>query len=147
MTNQSQHPTLGEVIDRALTKLGWSNAELARRTGLSTTHIGNLRRDISPGSKTGTFTRVPDATIQKLHDALGVPLDTLRLAAGLSAVTHETPPSLTEILNYLRDLPPARVKDIEVIVKSFHAQWLREQAVAPSTSDVKMARASKPPKS
>lgn len=75
--------TLGELIQEALAEKGWSNAELARRTGFSPTHIGNLIRDYSPGTKSGKPTRLPADTVDRIANALGRPRDIFRRAAGL----------------------------------------------------------------
>lgn len=75
--------TLGELIQEALVELGWSNAELARRTDFSATHIGNLIRDYSPGTKSGKPTRLPVETVDRIADALNRPRALFRRAAGL----------------------------------------------------------------
>jgi transcriptional regulator with XRE-family HTH domain len=75
--------TLGELIQEALVEKGWSNAELARRAGFSSTHIGNLIRDYSPGTKSGKPTRLPTDTIDRIAKALGGDRALFRRAAGL----------------------------------------------------------------
>lgn len=75
--------TLGELIQDALAELGWSQAELARRTDFSPTHIGNLIRDYSPGTKTGKPTRLPVETVDRIADALKRPRSVFRKSAGL----------------------------------------------------------------
>ena len=80
----NKQQTLGELITGRLLELGWSNAELARRTGFSATYISNLARDIAPGTRTGKPKRVPDETVERIAKALSIPVDRARTAAGLS---------------------------------------------------------------
>jgi len=81
--NEGQE-TFGELITSRLLELGWSNAELARRTGFSATYIGNLARDIAPGTKTGKPKRIPDETVERIARELNIPINRARTAAGLS---------------------------------------------------------------
>lgn len=83
MITQGMEKTLGELIQEALKEHGWSNAELARRADFSPTYIGNLIRDYSPGTKTGKPTRLPEATVDRIADALKRPRDLFRRAAKL----------------------------------------------------------------
>lgn len=82
--------TFGELIQEALTELGWSKAELARRADFSATHIGNLIRDYSPGTKSGKPTRLPIETVDRIADALNRPRTPFRRAAGLLPEGAET---------------------------------------------------------
>lgn len=91
--------TLGELIQQALIDLGWKNAELARRTGFSATHIGNLIRDYSPGTKSGRPTRLPAETVDKIADALKRPRSQFRKAAGLAFVDEGSNESIEEVLS------------------------------------------------
>jgi transcriptional regulator with XRE-family HTH domain len=94
-----QQETLGELISNRLLELGWSNAELARRTGFSTTYIGNLARDIAPGTKTGKPKRIPDETVERIAKALDVSVDRARAAAGLSKKEYTAPKTVEEALD------------------------------------------------
>lgn len=91
--------TLGELIQDALIKRGWTNAELARRSGFSATYIGNLIRDYAPGTKSGKPTRLPAETVDKLADALGESQSTFRKAAGLLPNGSDAEPVATEIID------------------------------------------------
>lgn len=109
--------TFGELISSKLLELGWSNAELARRTGFSTTYIGNLARDIAPGTKTGKPKRIPDETVERIARALNVPMDRARTAAGLSKRERRLPETVEEALNnaLFFDQKGLSEKDIETI--------------------------------
>jgi transcriptional regulator with XRE-family HTH domain len=91
--------TLGKLITSRLLELGWSNAELARRTGFSTTYIGNLARDVAPGTKTGKPKRIPDETVERIARALNIPIDRARTAAGLSKKERHTPQTVEQALD------------------------------------------------
>lgn len=62
---------------------GISNAELARRVGVSPTHIGNLVRNHSPNKKSGEAGASVEL-IDKIAKALGAPIAEARLAAGFA---------------------------------------------------------------
>jgi transcriptional regulator with XRE-family HTH domain len=98
-TINGQQETLGELIAHRLLELGWSNAELARRTGFSTTYIGNLARDVSPGTKTGRPKRIPDETVERIARALSVPIDRARTAAGLAKKERLMPDTIEQALD------------------------------------------------
>jgi transcriptional regulator with XRE-family HTH domain len=98
-TANKRQETLGELITNRLLELGWSNAELARRTGFSTTYIGNLARDIAPGTKTGKPKRIPDETVERIARALNIPIDRARTAAGLSKSERPSPETIEEALD------------------------------------------------
>lgn len=98
-TANKRRETLGELITGRLLELGWSNAELARRTGFSTTYIGNLARDIAPGTKTGKPKRIPDETVERIARELNIPIDRARTAAGLSKRERPLPDTVEEALN------------------------------------------------
>jgi len=112
-----RHETLGELITSRLLELGWSNAELARRTGFSTTYIGNLARDIAPGTKTGKPKRIPDETVERIAKALNIPIDRARTAAGLSKRERPSPNTVEEALNnaLFFDQKGLSEKDIETL--------------------------------
>jgi transcriptional regulator with XRE-family HTH domain len=109
--------TLGELITSRLLELGWSNAELARRTGFSTTYIGNLARDIAPGTKTGKPKRIPDETVERIAKALNIPIDRARTAAGLSKRERPAPDTVEEALSnaLFFDQKGLSEKDIETL--------------------------------
>jgi transcriptional regulator with XRE-family HTH domain len=75
--------SFGEWLRGKITENNLSNAELGRRVGLSPTYIGNLVRDHSPNSKTGSI-RASEGVVASIAKALGVDIDEARLAAGYS---------------------------------------------------------------
>jgi len=96
---KKRRETLGELISGKLIEIGWSNAELARRTGFSTTYIGNLARDVAPGTKTGKPRRIPDETVERIALALNIPIDKARAAAGLAEKERPTLSTIEDALN------------------------------------------------
>lgn len=120
--------TFGELIQEALTEKGWSNAELARRTGFSATHIGNLMRDYSPGTKSGKPTRLPTDTVDRIADALEKPRDLFRRAAGLlpediePVNTREAEAArAAELIESFLQFTPKEQARVLVIIKSMQA--------------------------
>jgi len=99
LKSKKKQETLGELISGRLLELGWSNAELARRAGFSTTYIGNLARDVAPGTKTGKPKRLPDDTVERVAVALNIPIDRARAAAGLAEKERPTLNTVEEALN------------------------------------------------
>lgn len=75
--------SFGEWLRGKIAENNLSNAELGRRVGLSPTYIGNLVRDYSPNSKTGSI-RASEGVVASIAKALGVNIDEARLAAGYS---------------------------------------------------------------
>lgn len=73
--------TFGEWLKAQLYEKRLSGAELARRAGLSSTHISNLVRNFSPNTKDGTAKPSVKA-VDAIAKALGVNPDEARLAAG-----------------------------------------------------------------
>ena len=98
-STKKRQETLGELISSKLIELGWSNAELARRTGFSTTYIGNLARNVAPGTKTGKPKRIPDDTVERVAVALNISIDRARIAAGLAEKERPTLNTVEEALN------------------------------------------------
>lgn len=132
---ETTNETLGEVVQKRLDELGWSNAELARRTGFSSTHIGNLIRDMSPGSKTGKPTRIPASTVDTIARALGVSIGRLRRAAGLAAPDHAAPfPEVEQIVELMMEIPREKRLDVLAMVAALHARYA--SAEEPSESHV-----------
>lgn len=121
--------TLGELIQEALAELGWSNAELARRTGFSSTHIGNLIRDYSPGTKSGKPTRLPMDTVDRIADALNRPRALFRRAAGLLPEETKPEPSdraaeaarAAELIENFLTLPPEKQTQILALIRVMQA--------------------------
>lgn len=67
-----------------------SNAELARRVDVSPTYIGNLLRNYSPNSKTGSI-RASEKIVESIAKALNAPIDEARTAAGYAAKNQTVP--------------------------------------------------------
>jgi len=88
--------TFGEWLRTRINDLGLSNAEVARRAGVSATYIGNLIRDYSPNTKTGRVQ--PSAeVVRNIGAAVGAaPADAL-IAAG-----YLPPAASMEILDGVR---------------------------------------------
>jgi len=98
------HMSFGEWLRQKIIEKRLSNAELARRTGLSPTHIGNLVRNHSPNTKDGTG-RPSQNAVRSIAKALDVSLDEARLAAGFAPKHAVTKPSnLAELIAALEDL-------------------------------------------
>src|SRR5262245_4999592 len=138
--------TLGELIQQALNELGWSNAELARRSGFSSTHIGNLIRDYSPGTKSGKPTRLPMDTVDRIADALQRPRTLFRRAAGL--LPQETEPEdsrqaeadrAAELIKDFLTLSPAQQAQAIAVIKilqSDHPELLKAPIKIINASDL-----------
>ncbi|MCI0337143.1 MAG: helix-turn-helix domain-containing protein [Acidobacteria bacterium] len=130
--------TFGELIQEAIKELGWSNAELARRTDFSPTHIGNLIRDYSPGTKSGKPTRLPADTVDRIADALKKPRSIFRRAAGLLSEDSVERPNeavdkkaeaarMAEMVGNFMELPPdqqATAIELIKVLKDKHPEAL-----------------------
>lgn len=143
--------TFGELIQEALTDLGWSNAELARRTGFSATHIGNLIRDYSPGTKSGKPTRLPMDTVDRIADALNRPKALFRRAAGLLPEEEAPPPQddraaeasrAAEMIEHFLILPPEKQSQLLAIIRVLEAD--HPELLAPPIRIVKAADLTEP---
>ena len=66
--DKKEKKTLGQTVLELRTKYGWTQDELAWRSGINRTHIGRIERD-------ETVPTIP--TIGRLEDALGLPKLTL----------------------------------------------------------------------
>ncbi len=77
--------TFGEWLRKKLPESNISNAELARRVGVSPTHIGNLIRDYSPNKRTPGPSRPSEDVVEAIAKALNQPVDEARRAAGYSS--------------------------------------------------------------
>lgn len=73
--------TFGQWLRAKLYDKRINNAELARRVGVSATHIGNIVKDRAPNTKKGTSGPTLEMT-DKIAVALGIPKDEARIAAG-----------------------------------------------------------------
>lgn len=83
--------TFGELLRRRIKELDISNAEVARRTSLSPTYIGNLVRDHSPNTKKGKGRPSEDA-VEVIAKAVEIPLAEARIAAGYAPVDAKPVP-------------------------------------------------------
>jgi transcriptional regulator with XRE-family HTH domain len=138
----SKEKSFGELMRFHLKKKGWSNAELARRTGFSPTHIGNLIQDRSPGAKSGKPKRLTADTVDKIARALDMPLEQARRAAGLaspsadaskSESSAELPSNLEDLLlYYFRRMPSEQKPEVLALVAAYYrqSQMSPEQAQA-----------------
>lgn len=81
-----EYMTFGDWLRDQIKTKNLSNAEVARRAGVSGTYIGNLVRDFSPNTKTGKA-RPSEDVIEKIVRAIGGDLNEARLAAGYAPVT------------------------------------------------------------
>lgn len=85
--NKNQPLTFGDWLRDKIKENAISNAELARRVGVSPTYIGNLIRDFSPNSKTGKI-RASEPIIESIAKALNANLNEARLAAGYAPINE-----------------------------------------------------------
>ncbi|CAM3312026.1 helix-turn-helix domain-containing protein [Tsukamurella hominis] len=77
------HP-LRQFLQAQLDLRGWRQADLARRSGLSTTVLSRILKDGRPHLR-----RLPDAsTLDALAAGLGMPIEVVRTAAARSLVDH-----------------------------------------------------------
>src|SRR3954465_14150263 len=74
--------TFGDWLRKKLNEAGISNAELARRVGVSATHVSNLVRDFSPSRKSPGGSRPGEELVGRIAKALHADEDEARLAAG-----------------------------------------------------------------
>lgn len=81
--------TFGEWLRDQLKAKGMSNAELARRTHLSGTYIGNLVRGFSPNTKSGDI-RPSEKVVADIARALEADLDEARYHADYMPSTIKT---------------------------------------------------------
>lgn len=81
-----------------------SNAELARRAGVSATYVGKLVRNYSPNMKDERAPRPSEPVVGMIAKALDVPLNEARNAAGYSAIDDET----KGLFSGYKELPPER---------------------------------------
>lgn len=138
MSHEEQ--TFGELMTKYFLETGWSRAEVARRTGFSSTYIGNLLQDRAPATKGGKPVRLSAKTVDKIANVLKIPLDQARRAAGLaspllahqSVAVKETPvPAGVEdlLLYYFRSLPPERRPAALAMMARFYQEAMEEAAI------------------
>jgi transcriptional regulator with XRE-family HTH domain len=113
---------LGDLMRAKIKELGWSNAELARRVGVSPTHIGNLLRNIAPGTKSGQIRRIPLETIDKIAAQLSIPADLAHRAGGWIVEGATIGPEESQLLTYFAGLPADRRADAIALIE---ALWRR----------------------
>lgn len=80
--------TFGDWLRRNIKEAGLSNAELARRVGVSSTHISNLVRDFSPSRKAPGPSRPGEDLVKAIARALNADHDEARLAAGYAPLSQ-----------------------------------------------------------
>lgn len=73
--------TFGEWLRKKIKDKDWSNARVARLSGVSPTYIGNLVRDYSPTTISGKG-RPSEEVVENIAKALEADVDEARLAAG-----------------------------------------------------------------
>lgn len=89
---------LGQIVSAKRRSLGWSKLELARRSGLSDSHIGQIER--------GEYQVPTEPTLKKLSKALGVDLK-------LFLPTEES--HLGENVKYYRHLRNLSQRELETL--------------------------------
>lgn len=89
----SNFASFGDWLRAKIKENDISNAELARRVGVSPTYIGNLLRDFSPNSKTGNI-RASELVVEAIANALGADIDEARTAAGYAMKNRVLPSEL-----------------------------------------------------
>ncbi len=97
--------TFGEWLRKELNVSGMSNAELARRAGVSATYVGNLVRDYSPNMRSARNPRPSEEVTADIAKALDVPLNVARKAAGYSTMDE---PDEEGLFAGLSNLSPER---------------------------------------
>jgi transcriptional regulator with XRE-family HTH domain len=103
--------TFGNWLRNQINNANLSNAELARRVGVSATYIGNLVRDFSPNTKKGRG-RPSEDVVEQIAKALGADINEARRAAGYAADIPPTPPR--NVLEFVRALEALGVSHIEM---------------------------------
>lgn len=125
--------TFGEWLRIKVNASRMSNAEFARRTGVSATYVGNLLRDYSPNMRSARAPRPSEPVIERMAIALGVPLNEARQAAGYSTLGGDDEDGLFAGFN---DLPADRKqlarRQIRAIIDS-----LADDDLAETTEDKK----------
>lgn len=74
-------PTFGAYLKEWRERAGLNRSELAKYLGVSSTHVGNLERNLSPSSKSGQPPLVPREMCDQLARVLQVPRYLVYLAA------------------------------------------------------------------
>lgn len=89
--------TFGDWLRQKIKENHFSNAEVARRVGVSPTYIGNLVRDYSPNTKSGKA-KPSEEVLKNIVEVVGGDLDEARLAAGYAPKngTSEIPEAVRE---------------------------------------------------
>lgn len=139
--------TFGQLAREYFQHTGWSQAELARRTGYSATHIGNILQDRSPTAKSGKPSRLPEEVVDKIAKVLQIPLAEARSAAGLAAPENASTPTAAVVaaapetledalLYYFRQIPPEYRADALSLVAAYYRQFLTATAAPLDPADV-----------
>jgi transcriptional regulator with XRE-family HTH domain len=118
--SQKKELTFDRLITDRLNELGWTYTVLAERAGLSKAHIGNLAKGVAPGTKEGKPKRTPPETVDKIADALKVPREIARRAAGLAGEPFKPFDEMDELVFMMGSLPPARRADAMEIVRTMY---------------------------
>jgi transcriptional regulator with XRE-family HTH domain len=98
--------TFGSWLRERLHDARMSNSELARLTGVSSTHISNLVRDFSPNTKKGVGRPSLDL-VDRIADALKLDRDEVRIKAGYAPeqpLIIKKPQTLDELIEALEHL-------------------------------------------
>ena len=97
--------TLGELIRQLRESKGWTQGQLAYRSGLSESAVSMIER----GNRTNAWAD----TIGKLSDALGVSADFILLETGLKSEQNahlEPSPAEAKLVETVRQIPSGRIR-------------------------------------
>ena len=113
--------TFGDWLRQQIKESGFSNAEVARRAGVSPTYIGNLVRDFSPNTKDGKG-RPSEEVVADIAKAFGANTDDARLAAGYAPLEDASARGLHRGYDKLSPrLRRVADKQIDAIIESLAA--------------------------
>lgn len=113
--SNNKFASFGEWLRSKIKEKDISNAELARRIDVSATYIGNLLRDFSPNSKTGSI-RASEKIVEAIAKELNSDIDEARNAAGYASKNaDEIPPEIAAV--GFKELSPDDIKNVARYMK------------------------------
>jgi transcriptional regulator with XRE-family HTH domain len=112
----------GRMITARLRELGWRQAELARRTGLSGAALSNIIR--------GKVARPLAANVDRIAAILGLESSAARLAAGLAPRPGGRSEAERELLKIFKGLRPDYDEDLLAIARTLYERHVSTDEVA-----------------
>lgn len=110
--------TVRELVIDEMRKRGWNNAELARRSGLSATTIGQIVNDRVPHTRAGKRIHWTTDTLTKLAEAFTLPVSRFRDAAGFKTEEPSISAQANELLVYFNSLSEAQRRDVCLMIRA-----------------------------